>query len=277
IADNCCDLPEDILKQYNIKLVHALVRFGDYEYPPGKPSIADFYEIMKSSSIMPTTSQPSPEEMKEVFTSSLEDGSEVIAIHMSSGISGTYQGSVLVKDLIDNPRLHLVDSKKASLGMGLLVLEAAKMANRGEQAGAILSRLADMQNRLQCIFFVGNLEYLIKGGRISRAKGLVAGILDIKPILRFDTDGYIVAYEKVRGHKAALHRLMEITEKMGVNLTQQTMGVVHSACTDDAEYLRKALEDKFSPSEIIMSEIGPVVGSHVGPGSFSVFFESDHL
>ncbi|MGE5416800.1 MAG: DegV family protein [Acidobacteriota bacterium] len=277
IADNCCDLPDYILSDYNIKLVHALVRFGDHEYPPGKPTTSDFYEIMKSSSMMPTTSQPSPEEVKDVYSTALEDGSEVLAIHMSSGISGTYQGAVLAKELLDNPRLRLVDSKKASLGMGLMVLEAAKMAKCGENLASILARLTEMQTRLQCIFSVGNLEYLIKGGRISRAKGLVAGILDIKPVLRFDADGYIVAYEKVRGHRAALHRLVEITDKLGVNLAEQTLGVVHSACDDDAEYLRKVLEDKYSPREIIVSEIGPVVGSHVGPGSFSVFFESDHL
>lgn len=277
ITDNCCDLGEDLLSKYRIELIHALVRFGEHEFQPGELTTEEFYQRMISSPVLPTTSQPSRGEMKNVFSTALEDGSDVIVITMSSGISGTFQSALMVKEMLGNPQLHVVDSKKASVGQGLMALEAARMVERGESLNNILARLQYMQYHLQCIFAVDNIEYLIKGGRISRTKGLLANVLDIKPILRFDKDGYIVPYEKSRGHKAVLNRLLYIMEKLGVNLPQQIVGVSHSHDPESAQYLVDAIQSRFGVKEIIVGEIGPIIGSHVGPGTFSVFFESEPL
>lgn len=274
VTDNCCDLPEAIINQYGIKMVNMLVRFGDREYGPGELTNHEFYQMMSTSDVLPTTTQPTVEEMTRVYEEALADGSEVIAIHLSSGITGTVQSAQMVADMIGNPRLHIIDSKKASVGEGLLVVTAARMAEAGCSLEEILDRLADMQKRMQCIFSVGNLEYLIKGGRISRAKGLIAGVLDIKPILYFDPDGYIMPYDKVRGNRAALKKLLDIMERIGSNLSEQVVGVNHSDHPEYAEYLRDAIIDRFGVKEVIIGEIGPVIGSHVGAGTFSVFFET---
>lgn len=273
VSDNCCDLDTELLEKYHINLAHLTVRFDDRVYLPGELSNAQFYKKMKSSPNLPCTSQPTVEEITQVYLEALADGSEVIAIHMSSGLSGTYQGGEMVKNILNNPRLHVFDSRKASVGLGLLVIEAARMAERGESVAGILRRLEEMQARMQCIFVVGRLECLIKGGRISRAKGAVAEVLDIKPVLHMDEEGFIMPYDKARGLKGAQHKLLSIMEKNYAGPSSPTVGICHSAVPEIADSLRKSIQDKFGLQDIIIGEIGPIIGSHVGAGTFSVFFE----
>lgn len=271
ITDNCCDLPQELLDQYDIAVVPLRVRFGDEEIPPEHFDNEMFYQRMKASPRLPSTSQPMPGDFVNAYNRMGEK--EVISLHLSSGISGTVQSANLGASITNKADIHVVDTLKASVGEGLMVLEAARMASRGEQAFAILERMEEMQRRLRCIFVVGNLEALVKGGRLSRGKALVAGALDIKPVLHMDPDGKIVPFDKARGHKGARKKLLDLMEKLGTNLAEQTVGICHSACLDDAQYLKQAMQDRFGVKEVIIGEIGPVIGSHVGPGTFSVFFE----
>ncbi|MGE5544314.1 MAG: DegV family protein [Bacillota bacterium] len=275
VSDNCCDLPPEILKKYDIKLIHMLVRFGENECKPGELSTDEFYNKMTRSSVLPQTSQPAVEEIMQVYGSLLEEEStEVIGIHMSSGLSGTVQSVQMVQEMFQQQRLHIIDSGKASMGLGLMVLEAARLAEKGEDVAFILNRLKEMKSKVQCIFSVQNLEYLISGGRISKGKGLVAGVLDIKPILCINNEGFIVPYDKARGHRAALKKVLDIMDKLGNNLSTQTVGISHAAAIEDAMYLKENMEERFGVKEVIIGDIGPVIGSHVGPGTFSIFFES---
>lgn len=273
VSDNCCDLPAEILQKYDIRLAYLQVRFGDQVYPPGEPRIDQFYKMLAESDTLPATSQPTVENITRVYTEALADGSEVIAIHMSSALSGTYQTGVMVKNTLDNPKLHVFDSLRASVGMGLMVVEAARMAERGESAAAILERLTGMQKSVQCIFVVGNLDGLIKGGRLSKAKGKIAQAFDIKPILHMDDEGFLMPFDKARGLKGAQRKQINIMENLGRNLDRQTVGICHSAVPEIAEALSQTIKDKFAVPEVIIGEIGPIIGSHVGAGTFSVFFE----
>src|SRR5665647_1053766 len=273
VTDNCCDLPVEILERYKIRLVHLQVRFGDRVYLPGELNNEQFYKLMADSQILPSTSQPTVEETNQVYSEALADGSEVIAIHMSSGLSGTYQGGVLVKNTLDNPNLYVFDSLKASVGMGLMVVQAARMIDQGATVPEILQRLQEMQSTMQCVFLVGNLESLIKGGRVSKAKGKIAVVFDIKPVLHINEEGFIMPYDKVRGVKGAQHKLINIMEKNGSNLALQTVGVCHSAVPEIANALSETIKEKFAVKEVIIGDIGPVIGAHVGAGTFSVFFE----
>ncbi|NLG31955.1 MAG: DegV family protein, partial [Syntrophomonadaceae bacterium] len=274
ITDSCCDLPEPILAEYDIKKTRLQVRFGDVCYQAEDLTNAEFYQKMAGSQVLPSTSQPTIEEMTRVYEEALADDSNVLAIHMSSGISGTFQGSILTQKMIDNDKLIVFDSRKASLGLGLMVIEAARMAANSEDIKVIIERMQQMQRKMECVFAVGNIEYLIKGGRISRTKGLVAEVLDIKPILRFNQEGKIEPYDKARGQKSCIRKLISIMEQQADNLENQTIGIVHASCPEIAEYIRNEIENRFTVKEIIVSEIGPVIGSHTGAGTFSVFFES---
>lgn len=273
VTDNCCDLPVEILERYKIRLVHLQVRFGDRGYLPEELNNEQFYKLMADSQILPSTSQPTVEETNQVYSEALADGSEVIAIHMSSGLSGTYQGGVLVKNTLDNPNLYVFDSLKASVGMGLMVVQAARLVEQGATVPEILQRLQEMQSTMQCVFLVGNLESLIKGGRVSKAKGKIAVVFDIKPVLHINEEGFIMPYDKVRGVKGAQHKLINIMEKNGSNLALQTVGVCHSAVPEIANALSETIKEKFAVKEVIIGDIGPVIGAHVGAGTFSVFFE----
>ncbi|MGI6514955.1 MAG: DegV family protein [Syntrophomonadales bacterium] len=275
VSDNCCDLPPEILRKYDIKQINMLVRFGDREIKPGEMNNDEFYRNMASSPVLPQTSQPVVEEIIRVYSSLLEEkDTEVIGIHMSSGLSGTVQSVQMVQEMLQQPRLHIIDSLKASMGLGLMVLEAARLADKGAGASTILSRLEEMKSSVRCIFSVQNLEYLISGGRISKGKGLIAGVLNIKPILCIDDTGFIIPYDKARGHRAALKKVLDIMGELGSNLNGQTVGISHAAALDDAIYLKENMEERFGVKEVVIGEIGPVIGSHVGPGTFSIFFES---
>ncbi|MGR6837508.1 DegV family protein [Syntrophomonas erecta] len=274
ITDNCCDLPQELLARYDITVVPLRVRFKDEEIPPGQFSHAMFYNRMKTSPVLPSTSQPQPGDFLLEYNKAKDCGQEVISIHLSSGISGTVQSAHMAAQMMQGNNIHVVDSLKASVGQGLMVLEAARRADRKEDISSILKRLEEMKKRLRCVFVVGNLEALIKGGRLSRTKAIIAGTLDIKPVLHMDECGKIVPFDRARGYKGARKKLLDIMENLGSELSGQTTGICHSACPEHAEYLKQAIQERFGSKEVIIGEIGPVIGSHVGPGTFSVFFES---
>lgn len=274
ITDNCCDLPEDILDVYNISVVPLQVRFGDEELPRKGFSNQDFYERMRTSSNLPSTNQPSPGDFLLVYKEAREKELEVVSIHLSSGISGTVQSASLAAQMMKDKNVHVVDSLKASVGEGLMVLEAARMAQSGADVHSILKRLQEMQARLHCVFVVGNLDALLKGGRLTRTKAIIAGTLGIKPVLHINETGRIVPFDRARGHKGAQLKLMEIMDRLGADIAHQTVGICHSDCRGDALYLRESIQTRFAAPEIVIGEIGPVIGSHVGPGTFSVFFQS---
>ncbi len=277
ITDNCCDLSREMLERYNIAVVPLRVRFGDEEIPPENFDNAAFYSRLQISPQLPSTSQPMPGDFLEEYQKSIAQNQGIISIHLSAGISGTVQSANIAAAMLPGKPIHVVDSQKASVGQGLMVLEAARMARSGEAAASILLRLSEMQKRMRCIFVVGNLDILIRGGRLSRAKGLLAGALDIKPVLHMDKEGKIVPLSKARGHRGARNKLIEFMENLASDLDSQTVGICHSACPDDAEYLRRTIIEKFGSPEVIIGEIGPVIGSHVGAGTFSVFFEDQGM
>jgi len=196
----------------------------------------------------------------------------VIGIHLSSGISGTVQSARLAVQMMDDNHIHIIDSLKASVGEGLMVLEAARMAQGGADVDTIIHRLEEMKRYLRCIFVVGNLDALIKGGRLTKTRALIADTLGIKPILHMEAHGKIVPLERARGHAGSINKLLDLMARLGRDLDSQTMGICHSACYNDALYLQEQMRERFRAREVIIGEIGPVIGSHVGPGTFSVFF-----
>lgn len=275
ITDNCCDLPGDIIEHYNIKMVHMLVSFGAKVYQPDELSTAEFYDMMVKSPELPTTSQPTMEELLATYEECLRDGSEVIAIHLSSGLTGTVQSAEMAREMVTGKeRLTVIDSLKASTGQGLLVLKAARMAREGISREKIVREVFDLRERMKCVFTINTFEYLVKGGRVSRAKAFMGSVLDIKPLLWVNPEGYIEPLEKVRGRKGAIRRLIKIVEEMGGDIEGQTVGVSHSACLQDASAFRDIFINEFKVGEVIVNEIGPVIGSHVGPGTLAIFFAS---
>lgn len=276
VTDSASDLPRELLAANGIAMASLLTIMGDQVYedrvnldPPS------FYQMLAGSSLMPKTAQVPPGAFQKRFEQACQDGSSVIAIIFSSGLSGTYQSAILAREALPGYDITVVDSRAASVGQGLIVLQAARMAAAGESKETILAAVHYMVQHMEHIFTVGSLEMLQRGGRVSSMQAFLGSILNIKVILQFE-EGRIVPLDKVRGEKKALHYLLDTMEQRGSCLADQVVGICYSGDRDKAVELCQAIQERFHPKEIITSEIGSVIGSHVGAGTFAVFFLNDY-
>ncbi|MGI5879178.1 MAG: DegV family protein [Syntrophomonadaceae bacterium] len=274
-ADNACDLEADLLQELDIKLFHMPVTIKDTTYydrltiqPP------DFYRLISEPGVMPTTSQITPLEFQQEFEEVIKSSSDqVIYIAFSSELSGTWQSACIARDIVAPDRITVIDSKSASVGYGLTVIRAARAIQAGKNKEEVLAEIEDNINRIQHLFIVGSFEMLKRGGRVSATSAALGNLLNIKLILHF-VNGAILPLEKVHGLKKAKKRMLEIMEQRGRDLSQQLIGINYSNDYEGALEIKQLLEKKFGCKDFVISEIGAAIGSHVGAGTYSVFFLS---
>ena len=238
----------------------------------------DAYYSMLKGSVKVTTTQIIPETYAEYFKPVLESGSDIIFVSMSSGISGSCQSAlVAANDLSEsfpNRRIEVIDTLGASLGEGLVALQAARLRDAGIPTSEAAERLRAMSERMFNVFTVDNLLYLRRGGRLSNLSAIVGTVLNIKPILKGSSEGKIVSFGKVRGRKTSIETLATLYDQHVLDPEDQTVGIAHAGCLKDAEYLISLLNRNHPPKEILLVDYEPVTGSHVGPGALALFFES---
>ena len=236
-----------------------------------------FYGAMREGAEV-TTSQINPQNYIDVMRPVLQKGLDILFVGMSSGISGAYHSAELAAEELraefPERKIRLVDTIGASLGEGLLVLRAVRDKLAGLSLDAIYEKLMDLRHRLCNIFTVDDLKYLRKGGRLSNLSFIVGTILQIKPLLKGNEEGRIVAFAKLRGRKKALEELAKRYDEYVVNAEEQTIGIAHADCPEDAAYLTALLRRNHPPKEILTVGYEPVTGSHVGPGTLALFFEA---
>ncbi|MBR6377121.1 MAG: DegV family protein [Oscillospiraceae bacterium] len=236
-----------------------------------------FYGAMREGADV-TTSQINPQHYIEVMKPILERGDDILFVGMSSGISGSYHCAELAAEELSedfpNRKIRLVDTLGASLGEGLLVIRAMKDKVLGLSLDEVYEKLMDLRHRLCNIFTVDDLKYLRKGGRLSNLSFIVGTLLHIKPLLKGNEEGKIVAFAKVRGRKKALEELAQRYDEYVVNASEQTIGIAHADCPEDAQRLADLLCRFHPPKEILTVGYEPVTGSHVGPGTLALFFEA---
>lgn len=272
ITDSTADLPKDLVEKYDIGIAPLMVNFQDGSYRDGVDlTPEEFFEKLAESKHMPTTSQVNPPVFVDLYKKELERGSAVVSIHLSSKGSGTYQSAVTAKNILDSDNIVVIDSLGYSMGMGLIALEGAKMAKQGAGLKEIRDRMLYMRDRMQYVFGVDTLEYLKRGGRLSPVKATIATVMNIKPVLHI-LDGEIEVLDKVRGRKKVLSRLLQAVEETGEDLANQTLALVHSLCPEEALNIKEMLMERFGPKDVIISQIGCVIGTHVGPGTIAVFY-----
>jgi DegV family protein with EDD domain len=278
ISDSGCDLPEEILKKYNIDLMPLLVSKGDKEYLDNVTiNPKKMYDDMRKGEVYKTAQIP-PKNLEKKFEELAKKEESVIYIAFSSGLSGTYQTAVMIRDSLKdkypNMDIDIVDSKSASIGFGLLVDKAGKMAKEGKSKEDILKMLEFYIKHVEHIFTVDNIEYLFRGGRVTRAQAFVGGLLNIKPILDIPEDGTLRPIEKIRGHSKVMKRMIEIMGERGRNadLKNQTIGINHGDDIEGAMKLKGLIEKEFGCTDFIINIIGCAIGAHSGPGTLSVFF-----
>ncbi len=276
ITDSAADLPVELLQAYDIDLIPLRVYDeAETEYLDGVTlESVTLLQKMREGAVY-RTSLPSLETFQEKFVSYAKEGNPCIYLAFSSELSGTYQSSVVIKEEVKETYadldLEIIDTKCASLGQGLVVLEAAKMAKDGASKEDILKRVAFLMNHMEHIFTVADLQYLVRGGRLSKVAGFIGGLLNIKPILNVD-EGKLVPLEKVRGKKKVLSRIVDIMEERGKDLKGQTIGMTHGDDLETAEALKALITEKFGCEVFIVNTIGAAIGAHTGPGALTLFF-----
>ena len=208
----------------------------------------------------------------------MQEGNTVIYLAFSSELSGTYQGAKLmeqeVKENHPDANLHIIDTKCASLGYGLVVLRAAELANNGASVDEILAASKHNAEHMEHIFTVDDLEYLYRGGRVSKTAAFVGTLLKIKPLLHVE-DGKLIPLEKIRGSKKVYKRMLEIMDERGMDLSGQRIGITHGDALDVAESIADMFREKWNVKDVKINMVGSAVGAHAGPGTIAVFFLND--
>ncbi|WP_144568735.1 DegV family protein [Bacillus pseudomycoides] len=276
ITDSAADLPKELLQAYDIDLIPLRVYDeAETEYLDGVTlDSVQLLQKMREGEVF-KTSLPSLETFQEKFVTYAKQSTPCIYVAFSSELSGTYQSSVVIKEEVQETYadfdLKIIDTKCASLGQGLVVLEAAKMAKEGASKEEILKRIAFLTKHMEHIFTVADLQYLVRGGRLSKVAGFIGGLLNIKPILNVE-EGKLVPLEKIRGRKKVLGRIVDIMEERGKDLKGQTVGITHGDDLETANALKALITEKFGCDVFIVNTIGAAIGAHTGPGVLTLFF-----
>jgi len=272
VADSTADLPADLRARLGIAMVPLNVHIGNDTYRDQVDlTTAQFMELLRTSPDFPTTSQPSAGLFEQTFRELAETHDEAVCVLISSRLSGTVQSAQIAAEAVrDVIRVEVVDSMNASLGCGFQVLEAHRLAAEGQRAEQIASTLRARVNRYHVIFFVETLDHLRRGGRIGKAASLVGSMLKLKPLLRID-EGQVVPFERTRTRRKATDALVEFAENLpGI----ERIAVLYNTTPDDARALYDRVRHLAArASEVSVTELSPVLGSHVGPDILGLVIE----
>lgn len=275
LTDSASDLPLSFYEENNVILLPLKVHLDDTEYVDLLTiDPKTVYQAIREGKV-PKTSQVSPQVFEETFTKMAKNGEDGIYIAFSSELSGTYQTAVMmldqVKETYPDFKLTIIDTKCASLGFGLIVKEAARLAKENSSKEEILQDIAFRCQHMEHLFTVHDLDYLAKGGRVSKASAFLGGLLNIKPLLNVE-DGKLVPIEKHRGKKKLLRRIIEIMRERGKSLDQQIIGISHADDEETALEMKELIAQEFNPKEFYINSIGSAIGSHTGSGTIAIFF-----
>lgn len=274
-ADSACDLPKAFFEENDVTIfpLHVLIDGKEFEDVLEIES-KDVYQAIRDGK-QPKTSQVSPEHFTQKWKELATSGEDGIYIAFSSELSGTYNTAVMTgnQTKATNPRMNLViiDSRCASLGYGLLVQEAVRLRDAGDDVRTIERKIRSMANHMEHLFTVEDLDYMARGGRVSKTSAFIGGLLNIKPLIHVEA-GKLVPIEKLRGRKKVLRRMVDLMEERGDNLDGQRIAISHGDDEAIALELKSAIEERFNPQSIELYLIGSVIGAHTGPGTVAVFF-----
>lgn len=271
ITDSTAYLDQAYIDEYQIKIIPLNVIFKDETYRELIDlNTEDFYKRMRNETQLPTTSQPTIGDYVALLEELEREGyTDVIAIHLSSGISGAYQGAITANSMVEGIKVHPFDSEISCMVQGFYTLKASQLIRENVPLDSILKQLEEMKQAVNAYFIVDDLNNLKKGGRLNGAQALVGTMLQVKPILHF-VDTKIVPYEKVRTKKRAMKRIEEQIAKEIDQSSEVSICVIHANDEEGALVWKNQLEEKFPKANVIISYFGPVIGTHLGEGSLGV-------
>ena len=277
-TDSGCDLSIELCKEKGI--IPLFMNYIDGENAVvdtmQQADIVKFYKRMEDEAKMFKTSAVNIQEAYDFLKSLLEYNKPIIHISLGSGISGTYNNFVAAKEMLDEKypghEIYLIDSTSASLGYGILALEAAKMRDEGKSIIEVKEYLESVKRGINPYFTTNTLTYLARGGRVTKIASIFGNVLSIKPILRLDFDGHLLVHTKGHGKTNTYKKMLEAIKEQVVNPENQTLYVSHSNAIESAVEFAEMVKKELGFKDIFYSYIGSIIGSHTGPGLIAVFF-----
>lgn len=276
ITDSASDVPKWLAEEYNLRVIPTPVVIDEKDYFDGETIFpSEFYQLLRDGKDVKTYHVNSFM-FKENFEPYAKNKDELIYICFSTGIAGTYNAANIArKELLETYPdfdLTIIDSKGASLGFGLVVYYALKMLKNNADKKTIIDGIKYHCEHMEHIFTVETLEYLYKGGRLSRGSAIAGGLLDIKPIIKVDEKGALVAVEKVRGREKSIRRLIEIVGEKGADLESQTLGLIHGDDKATLDRVKEELIQRYGCRNFLENYVGCAIGAHTGPGIIGITF-----
>ena len=280
MTDTSSNLPTPLVRQRDLKEIafNYYINGQSYNCLDTTTFNGDEFYASIRGGVGVTTSQITPQHYIEFYEPFLKEGKDIIFVSMSSGISGSCNSAHIgAREILEDypgRRIEIIDTRGASLGEGLIALLAADLRDEGINTELAAARLRIASERMFNVFTVDDLMHLKRGGRLSNLSAMLGTVLQIKPILKGNEEGKIVAFAKVRGRKQSIKTLAQMYDKLVVEPEKQTIGIAQAGCREDAEMLISLLKQNRPPKEILNVEYEPVTGSHVGPGALALFFLS---
>lgn len=270
VTDSTAYIPEEIRQQLEIHMIPLNVIFGDASYQEELELTADqFYIKVNEQEALPKTSQPAIGLFVELFEDLSRKYDAVISIHLSSGISGTYQTATAAAQMVEGVRIYTYDSEISCAIQGFYVLEAARMAMAGKAPEEILRRMDEIKQSANALFVVDDLNHLQRGGRLSSAQAFIGSLLQVKPVLHFENK-VIVPLEKIRTRKKALKRVVELFDEDARQDLPMEAVVIHAKREEEAQELAQQLREAYPHVEVGVSYFGAVIGTHLGEGTIGL-------
>jgi DegV family protein with EDD domain len=263
VTDTLSDITHEHAEKLNIKVVPLYVRFGDKVYKDRvEMTTDDFYDRLQHDPNWPSTTQPTPNDFLVVFEKLADETDEIICINLSHKLSGTYESACAAKrEMTKNCRIEVIDSMTVVMGLGTIVIDAAKQAQAGARMDDLIARIRRNTERSHAVMYFDTLKYLAKGGRIGRAQGLLGSLLAVKPILGIH-DGEVAPVTRVRSRQAGLDYLYNFVKGLK-NIDE--LAVEYATTPSDAKELMGRLNDLYPVERIIVSTVSPVIGTYTGP------------
>ncbi|MEM5776075.1 MAG: DegV family protein [Anaerolineaceae bacterium] len=275
VTDSTASIPQELMADLPITVLPLNIIWGEDTYLDGVDiQVDEFYARLKADKVSPTTSQPSPEYFRRVYQKLLDEGKEIVSIHISARLSGTLFSAMQARSMLDTDRVEIVDSRVASMALGFTALAAAKAAKEGAYLDEVKAIAERCSANAGALFTVNSLEYLHRGGRIGGASAFLGTALDLKPILML-VDGKIEPVERVRTMSKALDHLVAQLKKQIGKKTPLNFAVIQAMCPEEGQKLLDRICDAFPTNQIdtaILSDISPVIGTHTGPGTLGIAY-----
>ena len=285
MVDSAANIPAELVKKYDIEVLSfvncidgkEVVCFSpDFTPEQERAQGKEYYDAMRAG-LEVKTGSVSTGNFEEAFQKAFDDGFDVLYFSLSAGISGTFNAAkIAADDVLDNDttgrRIRLIDSMNASLAQGIMAIYASEMRAEGKDLDEVADYLQARVLKMNGVFTVGDLKYIQKTGRITKATAIVGNVLNIKPILRGDSEGHIVQFSKCRGRKSAVNTLIDLVCNNIENPEEQIIGIAHADAYEESLYIMEEIQKRVKVRDFINTSYDLCTGTHVGPDTLALFF-----